>query len=380
MEAERALRDLNETLEQRVEAEARERARIWNVSQDMLVVADIEGRYLNVNPAWTATLGWSEADLVGNTSEWLRHPDDRERTRAELARLADGFRTMQFENRLRHKRGTYCWLSWTAVPDGGFIYAVARDVTEIKNAEEQLRASRRELAKVSHQTTMGAMTASIAHEVNQPLTGISTRASAALRWMRADKPDFQKVADALEHIVAASHRAADVVAGVRAMFKKDSSQRLPTDVNGLILTVLSIVRIELEQCKVDVQTHFDEQLPIVQGDKVQLQQVVLNLIMNAIDAMQLVHWRALNVRTQANAGKVIVSIEDTGIGIDTSKLDQIFKPLFTSKASGMGMGLAICQSIIESHDGRIWASPAATRGSIFQFELPTNLDNTNTAT
>ena len=120
MEAERALRDLNETLEQRVEAEARERARIWNVSQDMLVVADTEGRYLNVNPAWTATLGWSEADLVGNTPEWLLHPDDRLRTVAELARLADGFRTIQFENRLRHKRGTYCWLSWTAVPDGGW--------------------------------------------------------------------------------------------------------------------------------------------------------------------------------------------------------------------------------------------------------------------
>src|SRR4029077_18270028 len=132
---------------------------------------------------------------------------------------------------------------------------------------------------------------------------------------------FQKVADALEHIVAASHRAADVVAGIRSMFKKDSAQRLPTDINGLIVTVLSIVRIELEQCKVDVQTHLDEQLPIVKGDKVQLQQVVLNLVMNAIDAMQLVYWRALNVRTQANAGKVIVSIEDTGTGIDPSKLD-----------------------------------------------------------
>jgi C4-dicarboxylate-specific signal transduction histidine kinase len=248
------------------------------------------------------------------------------------------------------------------------------------HAEIQSRNSIAELTHMNRMATAGELSASIAHEVNQPLMGISTRASAALRWMRADKPDFQKVVDALEHIVTASHRAADVVASVRAMFRKDSSQKLPTDVNGLILTVLSIARIELEKYKVDVQTHLDEQLPIVQGDKVQLQQVALSLVMNAIDAMQLVHRRALRVRTQANAGKIIVSFENTGTGIDPSKLDQIFKPLFTSKASGMGMGLAICQSIIESHDGRIWASPAATRGSIFQFELPAMSDNTNVVT
>jgi C4-dicarboxylate-specific signal transduction histidine kinase len=163
------------------------------------------------------------------------------------------------------------------------------------------------------------------------------------------------------------------------MFKKDSAYRVPTDVNELILTVLSIVRSELEKNQVEVKTHLDEHLPIMQGDKIQLQQVILNLVMNAIDAMRSVHWRELKVLTQINAGKIIVAVEDTGTGIDESKLDHLFKPLFTTKASGMGMGLAICQSIIESHDGRIWASLGASRGLIFQFELPAGPEKTNTA-
>jgi signal transduction histidine kinase len=148
---------------------------------------------------------------------------------------------------------------------------------------------------------------------------------------------------------------------------------LPTDVNQLILSVLSIVRVELEKNHLEVQTYLDENLPIMYGDRTQLQQVILNLIMNAIDAMHSVHWRVLKLRTQAKPGTIIISVEDTGTGIEPSKLDQLFKPLFTTNANGMGMGLAICRSIVVSHGGRIWASPRATCGSIFQIELPTNV-------
>jgi len=172
IEAEKALRELNETLEQRVEAQARERDRIWNVSQDLLVVSNANGKIIRVNPAWTATLGWSQDDLLSTTGEWLVHPHDLERSLLELGRLVEGRKTLHFENRLRHKRGTYCWLSWQAALDQGLIYAVGRDITDLKHAGEQLRASRRELAQVSRQTTMGAMTASIAHEINQPLAAI----------------------------------------------------------------------------------------------------------------------------------------------------------------------------------------------------------------
>ena len=161
VEAEIALRRLNDVLEHRVEAEARERARIWNVSQDMLVVTDLEGTFLSLNPAWTTTLGWSEDDLVGRTYEWLVHSDDRNSTHAEVVRLAEGSTTLQFENRMRHKGGSFRWLSWTAVPDRDRIYAVGRDVTGIKAAEEELRSSRQELARVGRLMTMAAIMASI---------------------------------------------------------------------------------------------------------------------------------------------------------------------------------------------------------------------------
>ena len=175
-------------MEHRVEAEARERARIWNVSQDLLAVADTEGRFVAVNPAWTATLGWSEGDLLNKTSEWLLHPDDQEQTRAQQRRLVEGHKTLHFENRYRHKNGSYCWLSWKAVAEQGYTYAVARDVTDLKNTAEQLRSSRHELAQVSRQTTMGAMAASIAHEVNQPLAALVTNANAGLRWLAKAEP------------------------------------------------------------------------------------------------------------------------------------------------------------------------------------------------
>ena len=181
--------------------------------------------------------------------------------------------------------------------------------------------------------------------------------------------------------MAASHRASDIVTSVRAMFKKDTNEKLPVDINGLILTVLAIVRIDLQKNGVELQTQLDERVLIVEGDKVQLQQVVLNLVMNAIEAMQPVRPRVLKVKSeQSKPGLVHVSIEDTGTGIDPSNLDRIFSALFTTKERGMGMGLSICHSIIENHNGRIWVSPGVIRGSIFQFELPTKSDKDKVST
>jgi C4-dicarboxylate-specific signal transduction histidine kinase len=231
-----------------------------------------------------------------------------------------------------------------------------------------------ELTYMDRRVSAEQRSATLAHEVNQPLAGIAARASAALRWLRMETPDLEKAQTALEGIVAASHRASDIIASVRAMFKNEPSERVPTDINQTILTVLSIVRVELQQHGADVQTQFNEPLPTVLGDKVQLQQVVLNLVMNAVEAMQSVQTRVLKVQTdQTNPGMVRVSVEDTGTGIDPSNIDRVFKPYFTTKANGMGMGLVICRSIIENHDGRIWVSPRTNGGSIFQFELPTSV-------
>jgi signal transduction histidine kinase len=220
--------------------------------------------------------------------------------------------------------------------------------------------------------TAGELSASIAHEVNQPLSGITLRANAALRWLAAETPDIDKVRAALTQIMEAGHRAADVVMSIRAMFRKDTNERTPIDINDLILIVLTIVRVDLQRKGVELQTELDGKLPLIKGDKVQLQQVLLNLVMNAIDAMQLVQLRVLTVRSEKSKPNAVhVSINDTGTGIDPSNIDRIFKPLFTTKATGMGMGLSICRSIIESHGGRIWVSPAANGGSTFEFELPT---------
>jgi C4-dicarboxylate-specific signal transduction histidine kinase len=238
-------------------------------------------------------------------------------------------------------------------------------------AELQSRSAMAELTYMNRRVAAGHLSASLTHEINQPLAGIATRASAALRWISPEKHDLEKARASLEAIVAATGRVANLVTSIRAMFKKETPEKVSTDINQIVSTALSIVRVELQKHGVELRTQLNEHLPAIQGDKVQLQQVVLNLVLNGIEAMQSVRPRVLKVQTdQTKSGMVHVSVEDTGTGIDPSNLDRIFKPLFTTKASGMGMGLFICQSIIESHGGRIWVTAAGNRGSIFQFELP----------
>jgi len=372
IEAEKALRGLNEILEQRVETEARERARIWNVSQDMLVVVDAGGKFLSLNPAWTSTLGWSEADLVGKTSEWLLHPDDRKKA---LERSAEGNRALHFENRLRHKDGSFRWLSWTAVTDHGRIYAVARDVTAFKAAEEELRSSRQELARVGRQLAMGAITASIAHEVNQPLAAIVSSGNAGLRWLSNAIPNMDEVTAALERIVSDGHRASQVIETVRAMFKKDTCEKTLLDINEVVQEVFALLRAELQKNDIAVIYRFAEEIPRVSADRVQLQQVILNLVMNAIDATSLIVDRPRILRASSerdDPAGVIITLEDSGTGIDPKNIDRIFQPFFTTKSRGMGMGLSICRSIIEAHGGRLSASPALPYGTAFRVILPTD--------
>jgi PAS domain S-box-containing protein len=373
VEAERALRALNESLEHRVAEQAKERDRIWNVSQDLLTVADTSGTLLSVNPAWTATLGWSERDLLGKTADWLCHPDDMARTHLELVRLVGGRKTLLFENRFRHKDSSYRWLSWTAVLDGSRLYAVARDVTDLKNAEEQLRASRHELTQVSRQTTMGAITASIAHEVNQPLAAIVANANAGLRWLTRGKPNLAEVRAILKRIVSDGLRASQVVASIRSMFGKDRGETSPVTVNDLIDEVLTLVNGELASHQISLQKEMRDGLPKVMADRVQMQQVLLNLIMNAIEAMSSIanRERVLMVKSEAfESDHVLITLQDSGTGIDPAHIDRIFDAFFTTKDRGMGMGLSICRSIIESHGGQLWASPRNPHGTSFYVKLP----------
>jgi signal transduction histidine kinase len=239
------------------------------------------------------------------------------------------------------------------------------------SAEIATRNTMSELAQMNRLATAGELSASIAHEVNQPLTGIVTKANAALRWLAADKPDLERAQAALTQIVSAGHRAGSIIAGVRSMLRKDTDARSLIDINKLIWTVLGLVWIDLRKYEIEVDTKLNEQLSPVRGNEVQLQQTILNLITNAIESMHSVDRRVLRIRSESDGSAgVHVSIEDTGTGIDQSNVDSLFKPMFTTKAAGMGMGLAISRSIIEKHGGRIWISSGIEKGSIFHFSIP----------
>ena len=239
-----------------------------------------------------------------------------------------------------------------------------------QRAEILARNTMSELSHVNRMATAGQLSASIAHEVNQPLAGIVANAQAALRWL--EKANVEEVREGLKRIVSDGHRASDIITNLRAMFKSDVQEKTLVDINKLVLSVLALVRIDLQKHEIKLQTQLDDRIPQVLGNQVQLQQVISNLVMNAIESMGSSQTRALRIKTELSQSNTVhVSIEDTGTGIKSSDVAQLFKPMFTTKARGMGMGLSICQSIIENHDGRIWVSPGATGGSIFQFELPT---------
>jgi C4-dicarboxylate-specific signal transduction histidine kinase len=238
-------------------------------------------------------------------------------------------------------------------------------------AEVSARHAMAELTHMNRVATAGELSASIAHEINQPLTGIVTRASAARRWLARENPDIDKARAALDSIETAGYRASEIIKNLRAMFRKDTAEKSAVDINKLIWNVLGLTYIDLRKHGIDVESRLDDQIPPVLGNQVQLQQVILNLIMNAVDSMRSVQPRVLSITSRLNGpDRVQVSIEDTGIGISPANLGQVFKPLFTTKDDGMGIGLSICHSIVENHNGRIWVTAGSKSGTIFHFELP----------
>jgi PAS domain S-box-containing protein len=286
MRLERTLLHLNETLVQRVEMEAQERERLWRLSQDLLVVADTKlGTIRNVNPAWGTTLGWASDDLVGKSGDWLIHPEDLERSREELAVLQSGKPSAHFENRIRCKDGSYRWLSWRAMFGESSVYAIARDVTKLKEAEEQLYKLRSELAQASTQSTLGAMTASLAHEIKQPLASVAANAAAGLRWLDRANPDVDEARAALSRAINDARRIDEVITSIRAVFAKQTNERIPLNIRTVIDEALALTQRELVTRRTFMRNNVSSDLPFVAADRVQLQQVFVNLIMNALEAM-----------------------------------------------------------------------------------------------
>ncbi|TMA87633.1 MAG: GAF domain-containing protein [Deltaproteobacteria bacterium] len=244
---------------------------------------------------------------------------------------------------------------------------------ERKRAQDALQAAQAELARGTRFTAMGQMAASIAHEINQPLAAIVLNGNAALRWLANTTPDFDEARAALKRIVNDGHRASEVIGSIRAMCKKDIQERASLDVNQLIREVLVLVHAELQSQRVSVHTELMEDLPQVLADRVQLQQVIMNLIMNAVEAMGSITNRArvLRVKSEVDVSHdVLMTVEDSGTGIDPKDINCIFDAFFTTKSHGLGMGLSICRSIVEAHNGRLWASPGVHHGSVFHVALP----------
>jgi signal transduction histidine kinase len=244
---------------------------------------------------------------------------------------------------------------------------------EITRRERQYREAQMALAHANRVTTMGQLTASITHEVNQPITAAITYALAARRWLSAEPPNFREVDDTLSLIVKEGRRAGEVVERVRALVKKMPARKDAVAINDAILEVIALTRTEAANNSVSVRTQFAEDLPRVQGDRVQLQQVMLNLIVNAIQSMSGVEDgnRELHISTVSiEPDGVCVAVRDTGPGLSPETLSRLFEPFYTTKPEGMGMGLSICRSIIEADGGRLWAIPCEPQGALFQFTIP----------
>jgi PAS domain S-box-containing protein len=306
------------------------------------------------------------------------HPDDRELIRHEVDRVAEGNHDFDIEHRLLMPNGLVKYLhvrSHRVECESGEeeIVGAVMDITAARDSREALHAARAELAHVTRLTTLGEMGASIAHEVNQPLAGIVANAEACLLWLDRKTPNLDEARHSVELIIKDGNRAGEVIRSIRALSKKAASQRAPLDMNDVINEVIALIRHELLSHRVSLRTELALVLPPVLADRVQMQQVIINLVINSIEAMGAVtdRPRELVMRScQDKAGNVSITVKDSGVGIAAENADRLFGAFVTSKSNGMGMGLSICRSIIQAHGGCIWTEPNVTEGAAFHFTVP----------
>jgi PAS domain S-box-containing protein len=360
--------------------------KLFETSSAGIALVALDGRYLAANLALQKMLGYTEEELRGLTTPKVTHEEDRPETEAILAECVEGRpRSYRQTKRYRRKDGSVIWadVSSTMVPatgdKPGFFATVVVDITERKRAEEELRnkeislrEAQSELAHVSRVTMMGELAASIAHEVSQPLAGIVTNANASLRWLGAESPNLEEARESIRRIIRDGNRSSDVVSRMRTLFKKVYTATESLDINQAIEEVVTLTEREVQRSNVTLYMELAPDLPPVTGDRVQLQQVVLNLFLNGIEAMRGLENRARNliIRTQrGEAGEVRVAVQDSGIGFDPDSAERMFDPFHTTKPGGLGMGLSISRSIVESHGGRLWAVSNDGPGATFQFTL-----------
>ncbi|MEM5454637.1 ATP-binding protein [Paraburkholderia phytofirmans] len=307
------------------------------------------------------------------------HPDDRELVLHEINRAALGKPSYDYEHRLLMPNGAIKYLTvrtHRVKYESGEeeLVGALMDVTATRETQKALDTARAELARVARVTALGQMSASIAHEVNQPLAAIATSASAGLRWLTREVPEIGEARACVNHIAEEANRASEIMRSIRDLARRADPEVVALDINAVIDETVALVKQEALNHRVTVQVQLAPELPLVRGDRIQLQQVIINLAINGIQAMVagIDRARVLTIRTERReSDQVLVAVQDVGIGTEPEGLDRLFAAFYTTKPDGMGMGLSICRSIIEAHGGRVWASRNIGPGMTFQFTLST---------
>jgi hypothetical protein len=374
------LAELNATLAQRVEERTRERDRIWNVSQDLLMVADHKGVWRSINPAWTRTLGWSAAELLNRTSEGLVHPDDNVRTRAHIRKLVANEISHVFENRMRHKDGTYRWLSWTGVRDDNYLYAVARDVTAEKAAAERLKTTEEALRQSQKMEAVGQLTGGIAHDFNNLLTGIV--GSLELLQARLNRGRTDNVARYIDAAMTSANRAAALTHRLLAFARRQPLVPKIVDVNRLVVSLEDLLRRTIGEA-IDLKIVASEDLWSTLCDPNQLESALLNLAINARDAMpdggklaiatSNVHLDgAAHTPALAPGDYICIDVTDTGEGMSAEVAARAFDPFFTTKpiGQGTGLGLSMIYGFARQSNGHVAIDSKLGRGTSIKLYLP----------
>jgi PAS domain S-box-containing protein len=370
------------------ESEARFQA-MADTAPVMIWLTGTDGLCNYFNKPWLEFTGQTMEQEVG--TGWIEgvHPDD-------VQGCFDGFlpafhaRTpFRMQYRLRRADGEYRWVIESGIPryaGGEFAGYIGSniDITDLKRAEEErerLRQVQSELAHLNRVTTMGELAGSIAHEIRQPISAAQTNAKTCLRWLGRDQPDIEEARQAISRIIQDVTRASEIIGRISALFKKGEPEREFVDVNEVIREMISLMSSEAGRRGISIHTELTPALPNVRADRVQLQQVFMNLMLNGIDAIAEGNAAGdLTIKSQPDAdGHVLISVSDTGIGLPTKQADRVFDAFFTTKSRGTGMGLSISRSIIESHGGRLWATENSDRGATFQFTLPVEHAATATA-
>ena len=375
------LAELNATLAERVEEKTRERDRIWNVSQDLLLVADRNGVWQTVNPAWTRTLGWSEAELLNRTSQWLEHPDDGGATRAQVKKLSADNTTVRFESRFRHKDGSYRWLSWTGVSDKDCIYAVARDVTAEKAATDRLKATEEALRQSQKMEAVGQLTGGIAHDFNNLLTGIV--GSLDLLQTRLDQGRTENVARYINAAMTSANRAAALTHRLLAFARRQPLIPKSVDANALVVSLEDLLRRTIGET-IDLDIVASAGLWCTLCDPNQLESALLNLAINARDAMpdggKLVIATA-NARIEGidadtpallPGDYIRIDVTDTGTGMSPEVAARAFDPFFTTKpiGQGTGLGLSMIYGFARQSNGHVLIDSKQGAGTSVRLYLP----------